>query len=172
VSGKDNPFAAFNSLDVGVNLEQSTGAGEESITVSVRGHIETGNAARFQDAVLDFIKARSGLLRLRLDISQVSYVSSMGIGALATVHKQMAERKGSLLLCRASPRLKELFGQLGFADIFEMAAEGCPEGEAAFPLTISCPGCRTSLRVSKAGRFRCQSCGVVFTVDASGNAAG
>ncbi len=166
-------FASFNALALGVTLEEVVSRPDAATrAVEVRGHIDTGNADRLQDALLDFISDEPDVERLCLDVSRVTLVSSRGIGALAAVRRRMAERKGTLVLHRANPRLKELFIQLGFSEIFTLSDEPCGapprRDRAAFPLTLHCPRCRTALRVSKPGRFRCKSCGSTFTVEPAG----
>jgi anti-sigma B factor antagonist len=178
MEGSAAAFDQFNSLSLGVTLEESQiRRPPGTLAIQVKGHIETGNALRFQEALNELISGRSDMHRLCLDVSQVSYVSSMGIGALAAVHQRMAEKNGELVLHRPSPRLKEIFAQLGFSEIFTLSDAACgdeaPAGprRAAFPLALPCPHCKSALRVSRPGRFRCQSCGSIFTVDPAGNAS-
>jgi anti-anti-sigma factor len=170
-------FGAFNSLSLGVFLEEIPArSAAHVLSVAVTGYVETGNAGRFQDALIQYVSERPDVRRLCLDVSLISYVSSMGIGALAAVHQRMAERNGSIVLHRASPRLKELFAQLGFSEIFSLSDAACGDeggdagSRAVFPRALACPKCESPLRVSKPGRFRCQSCGSIFSVDLTGAA--
>jgi anti-anti-sigma factor len=168
-------FTLFNELAIGVTLSVSPDAGTcRAQTVSAAGDIETGNAGRFQEALLSFLAARPAIVLLRLDISRVSYVSSIGIGALASIHRTLMERQGGLALHSASPRLRELIKQLGFSELLgpeeQQDEEAVGAAHSLFPRTLPCPQCKGGLQVARPGRFRCRLCGTVFVVDGTGDA--
>ena len=168
----DSSFTDFNARHMGVVLGSSALPGDAlGILLTIQGSLETGNAGQFQDAVMGLLEGRAPLKTVIVDLSQVTYISSMGVGALATISKLMAERQGVFRLQGVSPRMRELFRQLGFLEIFQVADEPGSSGavpSGSFPITIPCRRCGKPLQVSRPGRFRCRSCGAVFGVDAAG----
>jgi len=168
----DSILSDFNERGMGAVLGSSRLAGDAAgILLTIQGSLETGNAGQFQDAVVGLIEGRQPLKTVIVDLSQVTYISSMGVGALATISKLVAERQGVFKLQGVSPRMRELFRQLGFLEIFQMADEPDSSGTApasVFPLTMACRRCGKPLQVPRPGRFRCRSCGAVFGVDAAG----
>lgn len=50
-----------------------------------------------------------GAGELRLDFSQIEYLGSSGLGVLVSLHRQMAQKDGHLVLDNLAPDLVELF---------------------------------------------------------------
>jgi anti-anti-sigma factor len=65
---------------------------------------------------------REGSHRIRLDLSQVPYISSAGMGVVVRVYKQLKEIHGSLAISDASPMVLKVFEVSGLGSLLAPAA--------------------------------------------------
>jgi anti-sigma B factor antagonist len=161
--------------EAGKGLAISVGAreaDERTLILKIDGYIETQNAPLFQDAFLSLIGELSDVTAIVLDLTGLSYLSSMGIGALVTIRKKTEESGHRLLLYGVSKKVWNIIDQLGFGDAFELtkSLDGREEGPESrpegFPLVVSCPQCGKKLRASKPGTYRCPDCRIKISVEA------
>ncbi len=76
-------------------------------TVLPQGSIDSDTYLDFNDKIKPLlIKATKGII---LDLSQVDYISSAGLGVLFTMKKFFKENSGDLLFCNLKPQIKRLF---------------------------------------------------------------
>jgi len=69
----------------------------------------------FQDLFAD------DMYKIVLDMEEVSYMSSAGVGTLVSSTMQCKENGGNLVLIKISDRLREVLGELGLIDILSHA---------------------------------------------------
>ena len=62
----------------------------------------------------------AGKLQIVLDLSDVTYIDSAGVGMLVAKSKRVAERGGSIRLARLTPRSHHLMGMLKLKLVFEV----------------------------------------------------
>lgn len=55
-----------------------------------------------------------------VDLAELEYISSAGLGLLFATHKRLLERGGGLRLVNLRPHIRELFHIAGFDTIFEI----------------------------------------------------
>jgi anti-anti-sigma factor len=143
------------------------------LVISLSGYINTHNSTYFHDEIAKLID--DGYTRLLFHCGALANVSSAGIGSFAALFKTIKTKGGDMALVELLPRVREIFNLLGFGEAFpikESLGEGFAlfqEGEnktvPAFPFAFKCPVCSTGLRADKAGRFRCEACKAVITLD-------
>ncbi len=81
--------------------------------ISVLGEIDLSTASRVREAVGDHIDA--GVCRLVLDLSEVTFMDSTGLGLLVGAHKATTARGGGLRVVCDNPRLLRLLAVTGLS---------------------------------------------------------
>lgn len=61
-----------------------------------------------------------GKARLILDLSQADYINSGGLRTLVTGWRKARQQDGNLVLCGLNGRLQEIFGMVGFDQLFQI----------------------------------------------------
>jgi anti-sigma B factor antagonist len=69
----------------------------------------------------------SGATRMVINLEQVHYVDSAGLGALIEMHRKTKAKGGSVKLCHLGPKLKQALEIAKLLPIFET----CPSETAA-----------------------------------------
>jgi len=87
---------------------------------TVRGALDTLEAPKFQQAVLDGVAAvqAKGLI---IDCTAMPYLTSTGLRAIMTIGKAMMASSGRMVLCGLSGLALEIFTSSGFAQVFPPA---------------------------------------------------
>jgi anti-anti-sigma factor len=91
--------------------------------------------------VIEFEKAveevmESGVNRVVLEMSSLSYVSSAGIGAMMALARKLVQRGGDLVLLNPTQKVYTILDGLGFTKIFKIAKT---EEEALAKLKLAAP---------------------------------
>lgn len=146
---------------------------KSTLVLTLVGYIETQSAPLFQDNILALIVNCPEIATIVLDMTGLSYLASMGIGALITVHNKAVESGRRLMLLGVSEKIWNVISQLGFGDTLERIGNleelSAQTGDAPaedFPKNVSCPQCGKKLRAPRPGTFRCPDCKTQFTVEA------
>ncbi|MCP4419367.1 MAG: STAS domain-containing protein [Chloroflexi bacterium] len=58
--------------------------------------------------------------RLIVDLSQATYINSGGLRTLVTGWRKARQQNGNLVLCGLNGRLQEIFGMVGFDQLFQI----------------------------------------------------
>lgn len=69
-------------------------------------------------------------VRLVLDLSAVTYISSSGLRALLQARKQAQAAGGDVVLCGMNPRVREVFEMIGFTSLFKVFDRAAEAAEA------------------------------------------
>ena len=75
--------------------------------VTPHGSIDTDTHDTFREAVHPLLK--KGLKGICVDLKNVEYISSAGLGVLFSMKKFLDQNKGELLFCHAQPQITKLF---------------------------------------------------------------
>lgn len=170
-------FDEENDESLKITLKKMEGA-EHTVLVLLDGYIDTYNSGYFKKQAEKIIS--SGYVNVICGCTNVSYISSTGVGTLAAILKAAKEKGGALVLFGIQPKAYEVFRLLGFSQFFTIKesleaaaglfkAEGPASQGAVFPKIFSCPTCSKKLKASKSGRFRCSDCQSIIAIDQSGN---
>ena len=89
---------------------------ESSCLLKLTGYIDTYNSAFFQKKTDMLIEA--GYNNFILDCSDLNYISSTGIGSLASFLRNTQSKSGHLVLVSLQPNVHEVFMILGFTQFF------------------------------------------------------
>ncbi len=99
---------------------QTSGA----LELRIRGRLDGYWADHLENSLAETM--REGHDRIRLDLSEVGFMSSAGIAVLMKCYKQLQRIDGSLAITRASPQVKTVLEMTGLADKLIAVDEGTP----------------------------------------------
>ena len=100
-----------------------------ALELRIRGRLDGYWADHLQHSLDETM--REGHDRIRVDLSEVSFMSSAGIAVLMRCYKQLQRIDGSLAIIRPSPQVKTVLEVTGLADKLIAPDEATPELEAA-----------------------------------------
>ena len=84
--------------------------------VEICGRLDAANA---ENALL-FLNGIDG--QCVIDMSQLDYISSAGLGVLLRTHKRLMGEGGGVKLVSVSPHINDIFTYSGFDKLFEIEA--------------------------------------------------
>lgn len=79
---------------------------EHYVNVILNGKLYAHEAGLLRDELVEEIER--GATEVRIDLSDVSYIDSSGLGVLITVHKMMKEKNGTSVLTGVQGMVGEL----------------------------------------------------------------
>lgn len=108
-----------------MNIEIELIEHDKSVEVNVSGEIDAYTAPRLRDALFPFSKKDQ--IRLVVNLKEVVYMDSTGLGVFVGIFKNVRSNQGELKIIGLTGRLKRLFDITGLAEIMEI--NGRIEGE-------------------------------------------
>jgi anti-anti-sigma factor len=106
-----------------INVEDASG----TLTLEVSGILDTGNAAAFGAEVRRLAAMQSRLSTLKLRLGGLSYVSSMGLGALVDLMLELRKKGVSLFLVNTPRQIQNVMDLLGFTKFMNLTTESVPQ---------------------------------------------
>lgn len=174
-------FDVLKNDNVDVDISRVDGT---MIVFKLKGLIDTYNTPFVDRKVKMAIE--SGYINLVFDMSDISYMSSTGLGILTALLRMLKPMGGDLILSGVPPKVFEIFRLIGFEAFFtftddvEKAVEIIKPQKAEtkkadvikpktgkFPKIFRC-SCKKRLKASKPGKFRCPQCRTMIAVSAEG----
>lgn len=118
-------FQQFNQQGRGVTLEGTiTDADSLTMTVWLSGFLDNDNTRSFLGEVSSLLETYSKVDNVILDLRNLQYVSSTGIGAFVRLLTQVKENNGSFSLRNVSDKIKSVITMLGFISFFTIMENG------------------------------------------------
>ncbi|MBI3698473.1 MAG: STAS domain-containing protein, partial [Acidobacteria bacterium] len=102
------------------------------LEVKVKGRLDGYWADHLVQALDQVI--RDGAHRIRINLSEVSFLSSAGIGVLVKFYKELTEIQGSFLVSSASPLVKKVLEMANLGRL--LIAEAPPAQQTIAPVTM------------------------------------
>jgi len=90
----------------------------EKAVVTVAGEIDVYTSPVLQERLVEVI--RDGLPSIVLDMSDVTFLDSTGLGVLITALKRCRSNEGDLLLVTAQPNVLKVLEITGLNDVFQI----------------------------------------------------
>jgi len=90
-----------------------------SVIVEISGYLDAHTVVSFEEQMTQLIDA--GAKRIIIDLEQLSYISSAGIGSLIGMVQRVRRTGGDVILLRPSQKVHKILDLLGFAEIFKIA---------------------------------------------------
>lgn len=120
MNSKFTGLIELNEQDEGVSADADFfGESEEIINVKIAGYIDTKNSQQFMNALLNLVISNSGISKLVLDLSGVTYISSTGVGSLTNVLVQSKKLNMELFLSNVNDKINNVIKMLGFSSFFK-----------------------------------------------------
>ena len=88
----------------------------DQTTVHVAERLDIKTSPELEDELMPQLGDVSTLV---VDLSQVEYVSSMGLRLLLALQKRMA-KQGTMVVTGVTPNVMDLFDETGFSDILDI----------------------------------------------------
>ncbi len=101
-----NPFAIGKSAQEGKSI------------LALEGYLDAHTAPQFEKAVEDEFEA--GRIRIIVDCSKLSYISSAGLGVFMSFVDEIREVGGDIKICGLTPKVFQVFEILGFPALFDI----------------------------------------------------
>lgn len=89
---------------------------EKAVVLRVTGRMDAENAKEFEDASGVWIS--QGVRHLIADLSELRYVSSMGLRSFLAVAQRLRSASGSLILCGLQGTPRQVFEMTKLIDLF------------------------------------------------------
>jgi anti-sigma B factor antagonist len=99
------------------NLE-TLPAGDNCAALRVTGEVDVYTAPELRERVVELLAA--GYVHLIVDLRDVVFLDSTGIGALVGVLRRVRAQDGSLMLVTSSERLLNIFEMTGLGNVFDI----------------------------------------------------
>lgn len=89
-----------------------------AVVVTASGDLDLASAEGFVGEVTTLVGEAAVV---RLDLRDVTFMDSTGLGALIKVRNRMADRGGSVVLVSASAAVERVLALTGMSDVFNLA---------------------------------------------------
>jgi anti-sigma B factor antagonist len=97
-----------------------------TIVIELAGELDVLTAPQFRQALIDLgIGQANG--HIAVDMSELEFMDSTGIGVLVDAHQRIADRGGSLVLWDPSPSIAKLMKICGLGALFAIERDTEPE---------------------------------------------
>lgn len=77
------------------------------VTAFLTGKVYSQDASAFRDEILEQIDR--GATEISIDLSELNYIDSTGLGVLITIHKRTKEKNGKIVIRGAQGMVEQLF---------------------------------------------------------------
>lgn len=94
---------------------------DEVLVIALSGYLDAHTVADFDKRTEEIMAA--GTHRIVLDLSQLNYISSAGIGALMGLSQRLKKRGGDLVLLQPTAKVHKILDLLGFSRIFHLSPD-------------------------------------------------
>ena len=107
---------ALNPVNRAPELKLETEKKNSETTIRATGRIVLTTSATLENTLRDLIAEGK---RVVLDVTNVDYIDSAGLGALVSVYMHARRTKCVLEIANPKQRIRDLFNRSGLASVFE-----------------------------------------------------
>lgn len=104
------------------------------VTVSLKGRLDFANSAQLKEEILRHVS--NGKKKLIINLAQVDFINSSGLGTLVSILKEVRVAKGRLVLSNLATYVEEIFEITQLSHIFEIFASEADAQEAFLSQTV------------------------------------
>ncbi len=87
------------------------------VLVALKGSIDAHNAPQLEQVMRELIE--QGNRNIILDLSQLQYISSAGLGVFMVLYEEVQEQGGNVLFAALPEKVLTVFDLLGFTQLFQ-----------------------------------------------------
>lgn len=103
-------------------------------SVRATGRITASTSAKFENTLRDLVSNEKHVV---LDLTNVDFIDSSGLGSLVAVYMHASRTKCELELANPKTRIRDLFGRSGLASFFSKVQEAGERHDELFGQTPS-----------------------------------
>lgn len=89
--------------------------------VSIVGFLDAHTVVTFEQTIKDLLE--SDINKIVLDLENLNYISSAGIGSIMSLLQQLRRADGNLILYKPTTKVFKVLEMLGFTKIFQIAED-------------------------------------------------
>ncbi|KYC83958.1 anti-sigma factor antagonist [Heyndrickxia sporothermodurans] len=104
-------------MNISIDIQES----ENHVLVKINGEIDAYTAPKLRESLVPYGEKEE--IWMSIDLSDVSYMDSTGLGVFVGLFKSIRANNGKLYLSGLSERLKRLFDITGLTNIMEIYTE-------------------------------------------------
>ena len=93
----------------------------EIVVLEVKGEVDAYTAKVLDKSLMDLLD--QGQLRIVMDVSEVSFISSAGIRAILYAHRKAVQLGGEIRLVRPTDHIRRIFEIAGLLELLEINDE-------------------------------------------------
>lgn len=97
-------------------MEQEISITDKNVFVTLSGRVETQQAAGLKEKLLAMVE--SGHRNFTVDVGNVEYIDSAGLGVLVAVRNSVIDDNGAVVVKNLNGKLKRLFELTRLVEIF------------------------------------------------------
>lgn len=105
---------------------------KDTLTVYPQGDLDLVAAKKVKDSLESMLCSRGGLKNLIMNLAEVRFIDSSGLGMLIGCYKLMHERQGKMMICDANDnvyRILELSGIKKLMPVMRLETQRTVRGE-------------------------------------------
>jgi anti-anti-sigma factor len=103
-------------------VDISTHTYESDVTVlDIKGEVDAYTAKVLDKTLMDLLN--KGQLRIVMDVSEMSFISSAGIRAILYAHREAVQLGGVVRIAGPTDRIRRIFEIAGFPELIEITDE-------------------------------------------------
>lgn len=107
----------MDAKDVGMDIKVSVRDHSERVTVAqIHGEIDVYTSPKLKESLTKLIE--KGKYNLIIDLEEVRYIDSTGLGVLIGTLKKVREHNGTIAIICNNPQIKKIFNITGLVKIF------------------------------------------------------
>jgi anti-sigma B factor antagonist len=91
------------------------------VEIRVSGFLDAHTVLSFEKTMEDLLERNYN--KLLMDLGDLSYISSAGIGALMVLLQQLRHREGDMVIIQPSQKVYKILELLGFTKIFRICED-------------------------------------------------
>ena len=103
------------SLDTGAPAAPGATHERSVLVFRIAGHLDAHTAPELEEKIDSSFS--DGVQNMIMDLGEVEYISSIGMGLLLRAHKRCRDAGGELRLARMVEKVRRIFDLLGFSDV-------------------------------------------------------
>ncbi|NHM33167.1 anti-sigma factor antagonist [Neobacillus terrae] len=104
-----------------MNIKIDVKEKDSILAVKVSGEVDAYTAPKLRESIFPLSEKEN--VKMEIDLTEVSYMDSTGLGVIVGVFKSVRSNNGEFRLVGLSDRLKRLFEITGLADIIDINSQ-------------------------------------------------
>ena len=102
-------------------IEMDDQKDNQKVVVMISGEIDVYTAPKLKETLFQIVE--NGAEEITVDLSDVTYMDSTGLGVFVGTFKMVCSRKGKFELVGLSKRMRRLFDITGLSDIIQITSD-------------------------------------------------